>query len=172
MRSLQTLIIERANAMTKEHQEEIDERLQEINRLLEYYNPYEKYIRIAILIAGAIGFIVLALTITYWALLIYLVIVLGVGAINQGKKTDPSLTESQIKKAVFDHVRIIMAIIREDEHPELPKQRVYTNTISSIETSYFRLCGCDSLYGAFVKRFPNMDTPKLRSFLKPKKNYF
>ncbi len=171
MRSLQTLIIERANAMTKEHQEEINERLQEINRLLEYYHPFEKYIIIA-LIAGAIGFIVLAFTITYWALLIYLVILLGVGVINRGKKTDSSLTESQIEKAVSDHVRIIMAIIREDEHPELPKQRVYTNTISSVETSYFKLCGCDSLYGAFVKRFPNMDTPKLRSFLKTKKNFF
>lgn len=158
--------------MTKEHQEEINERLQEINRLLEYYNPYEKYIRIAIIIAGAIGFIVLALTITYWALVIYCVIVLGLEAISRGKKTVQSPTEGQIKKAVFDHVRIIMAIIREDEHPELPKQRVYTNTISSIETSYFAMCGCDSLYSAFVKRYPSMDTPKLRSFLKPKKKLF
>lgn len=157
--------------MTKEHQEEINERLQEINRLLEYYNPYEKYIRIAIYIACTIGFIALIFAIKGWAMLIYCVVILGLEAISRGKKRN-ELTEVEIKKTVQNHIRIIMSIVREDEHPEIPKQRVYSSSLGESELSFVAMCGSDSLYDAFVKLFPSMDTYKLRSFAKPKRKFF
>ena len=157
--------------MKKQAEEEIKYRIEEINRLLEYYNPYEKYIRYAMYIAGTIGFIVLCLTITYWAMLIYLVIVLGSVAIARGKKTN-ELSESDIKKTINNHIRFIIATVREEERPELPKQRIYGYSLGEIEQKFLTLDRSASMYDAFVKRYPDMDTPKLRSIAAPKKKIF